>query len=465
MIDGNPRAHPYIPNSSPDTRAKMLQAVGVSDAEELYDGIPEHLKLGRLLDLPPGLPSERDLRRHMTGLLNRNTPAADVISFLGGGCWQHDVPAVCDEINARAEFLTAYGGDTYADLGKYQAIFEFQSLIGELVGFEMVSAPVYDWAGATTSALMMAGRITGRPNVLVPRATSPERLAHLRNGAKPQLTIIEIDTDPVSGLMDLTHLEANLDANTAAVYLEVPGYLGVLDPRGEDIAGLGKRAGALFVVGVDGSSLGVLRPPAEYGADLVTGEAQPFGVHMHYSGGLCGFIASRDEPHILAEYPYLMVSAAPGRTPGELGFGWSTMDRTSYDKREHARDYAGTTQWLWGITAAVYLSLLGPQGLRELGEGIVQRSHYAMSQLSTIPGVVAPKFSASHFKEFVVDFSGTGKSVQDINAALRERDIFGGHDLGPERPELANCALYCVTEVHSKSDIDRLVVALQEVLA
>jgi glycine dehydrogenase subunit 1 len=160
-----------------------------------------------------------------------------------------------------------------------------------------------------------------------------------------------------------------------------------------------------------------------------------------------------------------MVSIAPGTVEGELGFGWSTMERTSYDKREHARDYAGTTQWLWGITAAVYLSLLGPEGLKEVGEGILQRAHYAAGRLATIPGVSAPYFDASHFKEFVVNFDATGKSVSQINAALRTKEIFGGHDLSASYPELGQSALYCVTEIHTKADIDRLVSNIREVVA
>ena len=443
----------------------MLTTIGVEHAADLYDGVPDHLKLKRPLNLPPALTSERDLRRHVQGLLNRNTPVSDVISFLGGGCWQHDIPAVCDEINSRAEFLTAYGGDTYADLGKYQAIFEFQSMIGELTGFDMVSAPVYDWAGATTSALMMAARITGRRKVLVPQSISGEKLSHLRNVAMSQVDAIEIAYDPATGLLDLADLRAKIGDDTGAVYVENPGYLGIIEQQAAEIGEIAHRHGALFVVGVDGISLGVLAPPAEYGADLVAGEAQGFGVHMQYSGGLCGFIASRDEPHILAEYPYLMVSIAEGTAEGELGFGWSTMERTSYDKREHARDYAGTTQWLWGITSAVYLSLLGAQGLREVGEGILQRSHYAAAQIGTVPGVRAPLFSGAYFKEFAVNFDGTGKSVREINAALRERGIYGGHDLSEERPELGQCALYCVTEVHTKAQIDRLVASLNEVVA
>jgi glycine dehydrogenase subunit 1 len=458
-------AHPYIPNSAPETRAEMLATIGVDRADDLYDGIPAELELGRPLNLPPALPSERDLRRHVQGLLARNTHCGEALSFLGGGVWQHDIPAVCDEINSRAEFLTAYGGDTYADLGKYQAIFEFQSMIGELVGFDMVSAPVYDWAGATTSALMMAGRITGRRTVLIAGSVSVEKRAHLANVAAAQLNPVVVELDPSTGLMDLNRLEALIDDSVAAVYIENPSALGVIEEQAEAIGAIAHRHGALFVVGVDAISLGVLAPPAEYGADLVAGEAQGLGVHMHYSGGLIGFIASRDEPRFLAEYPYLMVSIAPGTVEGEIGFGWSTMERTSYDKREHARDYAGTTQWLWGITAAVYLSLLGPAGLRELGEGIIQRSHYAMQRLSEIPGVRAPRFRAAHFKEFVVDLNETGRTVAEINRGLRERGIFGGHDLSRAHPELGQSALYCVTEVHTQAGLDRLAGTLREVLA
>jgi len=442
----------------------MLATVGVESAADLYDGIPKRLKLGRPLNLPPALTSERDLRRHVQGLLNKNTPVTNVISFLGGGCWQHDIPAVCDEINSRMEFLTAYGGDTYADLGKYQAIFEFQSMIGELTGFDMVSAPVYDWAGATTSALMMAARITGRRKALIPRAISAEKRSHIANVAQSQVDVVEIGYDPGTGLLDMNDLQAKIGSDVGAVYIENPNYLGIIETQGTEIAEIAHKHGALFIVGVDGISLGVLAPPADYGADLVAGEAQGFGVHMQYSGGLCGFIASRDEPQILAEYPYLMVSIAPGTVEGEIGFGWSTMERTSYDKREHARDYAGTTQWLWGITTAVYLSLLGPVGLREVGEGILQRSHYAAKQLATVPGVQVP-LAGSHFKEFVVNFDDSGTSVRDINVALRERGIYGGHDLSQERPELGQSALYCVTEVHTKANIDTLVSALKEVLA
>ncbi len=413
MSETKPFVHPYIPNSAPQTRAQMLEAIGVADAADLYDGIPEQLKLNRPLDLPPPILAERDLRRHVAGMLQKNTSTADVISFLGGGCWQHDVPAVCDEINSRAEFLTAYGGDTYADLGKYQAIFEFQSMIGELVGMEMVSAPVYDWTGATTSALMMASRITGRRKVLLAGTVAKQTLSHLANHARAWLDPVLIEFDPDSGQVDLDDLRGKLSDGVAAVYVEVPSYLGAIEGQAAEIANAGARGrGADASSGSMRRRLGCWRRRRTTGPTSSSARRNRSGSQMQYSGGLCGFIASRDEPEYVMEYPYLMVSIAPGRTEGEFGFGWSTMERTSYDKREYSPDYAGTTQWLWGITAAVYLSLLGPQGLRELGEGIMQRSHYAMRRLGQIPGVRSPRFEAAHFKEFVVDFTATGKTVE-----------------------------------------------------
>ncbi|MCA9859900.1 MAG: aminomethyl-transferring glycine dehydrogenase subunit GcvPA [Thermomicrobiales bacterium] len=464
-MNDQPGTHPYIPNSAPASRQAMLDAVGVKSVDELFEAIPASLKLGRPLNLPDPILSERDLKRTLEAILSRNTPATSVISFLGGGCWPHDIPAVCDEINSRAEFLTAYGGDTYADLGKHQAIFEFQSMIGELVGMEMVSAPVYDWSAAMTSALMMAARITGRRKTLITGTLPGDRRSNIDLTAGEWIDPEYLAFDQATGLMNLDDLRQKIKDDVASVYVEVPSYLGGIESDVAQIAEIAHAAGALLVVGVDAISLGVLAAPADYGADIVVGEGQALGVHMMYSGGLFGFIASRDEPRFVAEYPYLMVSIAPTRNGEGWGFGWSSMERTSYDLRENAPDYTGTTQWLWGITAAVYLSLLGPVGMREVGEGILQRSAYAMCRLGELPGVQAPVFDRAHFKEFVVNFDATGKTVAEINQALRARDIFGGHDLSRDFPQLGQSALYCVTEAHSKADIDQLVSTLEEVLA
>ena len=288
------RSHPYIPNSVPRIKEEMLREIGVEDVEELYRAVPERLRFRRRLDVPGPL-SEYALRRHMDALLSRNETCAGNLSFLGAGCWQHHVPAVCDEIANRAELVTAYYGETYTDHGKLQALFEYASMLGELVELDAVSMPTYDWGTAAATALCMASRITGRSVALVPASTAPERLAIIEGYCKPWVGIERIPFDPASGLLDLDALARSLSDDVATVYVENPGYLGTIETGAEEISRLAHGVGALSVTGVDPISLGVLAPPPAYGADIVCGELQPLGIHMHYSGGLAGFIATPDD--------------------------------------------------------------------------------------------------------------------------------------------------------------------------
>jgi glycine dehydrogenase subunit 1 len=456
--------YPYIPNSVPRIKREMLAEIGVASVDELYGAIPERLRLGRPLDLPDPLRSELELRRHMEALVGRNESCVDALSFLGGGCWQHYVPAVCDEIVNRAEFLTAYYGDTHVDHGKLQALFEYASMIGELVELDAVSLPTYDWGAAAATAICMAARINGRGRALVPRALGDERRSIVQGFCKPWVEVVELPLEPATGLVDLEAFRSSLSDDVACIYLENPGYLGTIEPRASEIAAAAHDAGALVVVGVDPISLGVLEAPSRYGADIVCGELQPLGVHMHYGGGLAGFVASPDDERFVSEYPMFLIGLGPTTVEGEYAFGEVVWERTSYVQRGDAKDFTGTTQNLWGIAAAVYLALLGPTGLAELGRGILQRSRYAASRLDKLPGVRAPGLTAPYFKEFLVNFDESGKTVAEVNEALRQRGIFGGKDLSGELPELGQSALYCVTEVHTKADIDRLASALEEVL-
>ncbi|HVY61489.1 MAG TPA: aminomethyl-transferring glycine dehydrogenase, partial [Planctomycetota bacterium] len=249
-------AHPYIPNSAPGVKAEMLAELGLASVEELYAAIPERLRLGRPLDLPPALRSEPELRRHVEALLRRNRHCAETLSFLGGGCWQHSVPAVCDEIANRAEFLTAYYGEAYTDHGKLQALFEYASLIGELVELDAVSQPTYDWATAAATAIALAGRLTGRSVALVPASVSPERRSVIAGYCAPALEVRELPFERETGLLDLDALRGSLSGETACVYLECPGYLGTIETRAAEIAAAAHELGALCVVGVDPISLG-----------------------------------------------------------------------------------------------------------------------------------------------------------------------------------------------------------------
>jgi glycine dehydrogenase subunit 1 len=457
-------AHPYIPNSVPRIKREMLDAIGVADVEELYGAIPERLRVRGLLDLPAPLRSEYELRRRVEGALGRNQSCAETLSFLGGGCWQHYVPAVCDEIVNRGEFVSAYYGDTYADHGKLQALFEYASMMGELVELDAVSLPTYDWGSAAATSICMAARITGRPRALVPASMGAERRSIVEGYCDPWVELTTVPFEPASGLLDLEQLREALSHDVACVYLEQPGFLGTIETRAEEVAALAHEADALCIVGVDPISLGILDAPPGYGADMVCGELQPLGIHMHYGGGLAGFVASPDEERFVSEYPTFLIGLGPTVEEGEYAFGEVVWERTSYVQRGDSKEYTGTTQNLWAIAAGAYLALLGPEGLAELGRGIVERARYAAGRLEEIPGVRAPGLSAPFFKEFVVDFGESGRTVAEINRALRERGIFGGLDLSEQYPALGESALYCVTEVHGQGDIDRLADELAEVL-
>ncbi|NEN82308.1 aminomethyl-transferring glycine dehydrogenase subunit GcvPA [Paenibacillus elgii] len=455
-------SHPYIPNTVPKVQQAMLEEIGVSDIDELYRMVPKELRLTGPLKVEPAL-SEYELQRHVDQLLERNRSAKETISFLGAGCWQHFVPAVCDEINQRSEFVTAYAGEPYEDHGRFQALFEYQSLLAELVDMDVVNVPTFDWAQAASTALRMTGRITGRRTALLPVTMHPERLRVIRNYLSPQMDCVLVDYMPGTGLLDMADLKAKLSADTAAVYIENPSYIGHIETQGREIAELVHAAGALFVVGVDPISLGLLEPPSRYGADIVCGDLQPLGIRMQYGGGQAGFIATRDEEQFVMEYPSRLFGIAPTTVEGEYGFGDVAYERTSFAKREKGKESVGTQTALWGITAGVYLALMGPHGMREVGETIIRQARYAADRLVELEGVRI-RFQASSFKEFVVDFNGTGRTVSDINKRLLEHGIFGGNDLSGEFPAWGQCALYCVTEIHTKEDIDALAAALKAVL-
>ncbi|MCK4495867.1 MAG: aminomethyl-transferring glycine dehydrogenase, partial [Candidatus Aminicenantes bacterium] len=199
-------------------------------------------------------------------------------------------------------------------------------------------------------------------------------------------------------------------------------------------------------------------------ADIVCGDIQGLGIHMNYGGGHGGFIATRDEEKFVMEYPSRLFGITKTSVEGEYGFGDVAYERTSFAVREEGKEFIGTCAALWGITAGVYLSLMGPRGMQELGKAIMQKSQYAMKKLSEIKGIKAPLFDSPHFKEFIVEFNDTWMAVKDINIYLREHRIFGGKDLSREFPELGNCAMYCITEIHTKDDIDKLVQALSDCL-
>lgn len=461
-------AHPYMANSVPAIQREMLDAIGVDSIAELFQQIPDDHRMARPLELPPAL-SESELRRHLVATLAKNRSCETNLSFLGAGCWQHHVPAACDEVVRRNEWLTSIFGEPSSDHGRNQAWFEFCSQLGELLKLDLVGLPVRSWGTAAGHAVRMAARLTGRNEIVVARSIDPERLSVIRNYCEPvemasHIAIRLVDYSPSTGLIDLDHLRQIVGDQTAAVYFENPSYLGVIEQQGAQISAIAHAAGAESIIGVDPISLGVLASPVDYGADIVVGTIQTLGVHMHAGGGLGGFIASRDDDRYAHQYPTLFISIAETLKPGEHGFGLSLFEQSSYALRDKGNDWTGHSVYMWAIAATVYMAMMGPKGFEDVGNLILQRAHYAAHLLSKIDGVRVT-FPSGFFKEFVVNFDGTGKSVAVINDRLRKVGIFGGKDISQDFPELGASALYCVTEIHSRSDIERLAGEVEKVVA
>jgi glycine dehydrogenase subunit 1 len=461
MVRG--KVHPYIPNSADNVKQEMLKELGMESAEDIYSAIPDHLRFKGKMNLPEPILSEARLRRHVEGILKKNKNCKDNISFLGAGCWQHYVPAVCDTIAARDEFLTAYVGEAYSDHGKFQSLFETSSMIGDLTGFEACNTPTYDWSFAIAIAGRMASRTTGKKEILVSEAISPGRSLVIQNYFKPDIALVEIKFDYAKGAIDLADLKSKISEATAAVYFENPSYFGSIETEVKEIVKIAHDAGALVIVGADPISLGVLEAPGNYGADYAVGDFQPLGLHIGFGANMGGWIATRDEKDLIAEYPSLLYGITETTKEGEYGFGEVYYERTSYASREKGKDFIGTCAALHGIVAGVYMALMGPQGMQELAEGVMQRAEYARQEIAKVKGVKIGLPGAFTFKEFLVNFDGTGKSVDQINKALLEYNIFGGKDVSNEFPVLGQSALYCVTEMHSKEDIDEFVRALSAV--
>lgn len=441
--------HPYIPNTAPESRAAMLEAVGAESVEEFYADVPASLRLNRPLDLPAPLVAEQDLARHVRGILASNRSTEERLSFLGAGTYNHYVPAVVDEVIRRSEFLTAYAGEPYEDHGRFQALFEYQSLMAELLAMDVVNVPTYDGYQATATGLAMAGRLTGRRRVLALSDVLPEKLSKVHDYIRTSLDIEQVEA--ADGTADLDALTGLLDDEVAAVWIETPSATGAVETRLAAIAEAAHAAGAIVVVGTDPIGYGVLTPPSLQGADIVTGDIQSLGLHQWFGGAHAGFIAVHDDERFIMEMPSRLFGLESTDVPGEYGFGDVAYERTSFAQREEGKEWVGTAAALWGIATGVYLSLMGPAGMAELGELLLARTRYAQQKLAAVAGVELGD-TALHLREFTVRFATV--SAADIVAALRAQGIEPGVVLD-ERT-----LLVCVTEATSAADIDRLAAAI-----
>jgi len=442
----------YLPKS-PGERKEMLAAVGAKSIDELFSGIPEKYRLKRALALPGPL-SEAEVIQYFRDRASEN--AAGYSSFLGAGVYNHLRSVVTDAMIQRGEFLTSYT-PYQAEIaqGTLQAIFEFQTLMCQLTGQEVANASMYDGSTATTEAVLMAERLTGRQRVLVARSVHPEYRQVLSTYAKNSGLRVEELGYASDGTIHTRALEGALREDVAALVVQSPNFFGVIEPVAQ-LAPAAHAAGAKMVVAIaEGVSLGLLRPPAE--ADIVAMEAQSFGLPPSYGGPFAGVVASRDE----------FVRQMPGRLAGETtdsegqrGFVLTLATREQHIRREKATSNICTNQALCALAATVHLTLLGREGLREMAEQNLAKAQYALAELEKIPGV-RRKFRSPFFNEFTVELP---RSVKMVNAALLRDKIIGPFALGTPYPELTKHALVCVTETTSRAEIGRFAAALRKAL-
>lgn len=456
--------HPWIPVTE-ETQQEMLKSIGVRDFEDLFRNIPEKFRLRRDLDLPD-THSEIEVTRRIIELAQKNRPANDGRTFLGAGVAPHYIPAAVSSLAGRSEFVTAYTSyQPEISQGMLQTLFEYQSLMAELLEIDVVNSSMYDMATSLAEAILMAVRIKKRLKFLVPGTVNPEHLRVSETYAEPVgIDIQKIDYDSKTGLMSISDLQEKLDDSVAGVYIANPTFFGVLESQVDQIAKLTHEAGALLVAGVDITSLGLIRPPGDYDADIVIAEGQPLGVPMTYGGPLLGIFGCRMDRKLVYQMPGRLVGLTrTSEEPYERGFVLTLSPREQHIRREKATSNICSNQALMAVTAAIYTSLLGKTGFKELSESILYNSNYAAKKLDAISGVKAPAVGDAIWKEFIVQFEES-VTAEEVHQQLQKKNLHGGIVLTKEFPELGEAMLFCVTELHTKETIDELVNAVRGIV-
>ena len=443
----------YVLNTPADQKA-MLETIGAASLEELFRQIPPPLRLRRALNVPPAL-SELELEQHLSTLASQNQSADRAVCFLGGGSYDHFIPAVVDAVASRSEFYTAYTPyQAEASQGSLQAFFEYQTLICELTGLDVSNASLYEGGSAVAESVMMALSINPeRHGALIAESVNPE---YRQSVATYTANLpVKVRTLPTAdGFLDPDALKKAINDGTLCVIVQHPNFFGHLEEV-DAIGRLCQERGALFVVSFDPISLGLLKRPGQYGADIAVAEGQCLGNPMAYGGPYLVFMACREQ--FVRRIPGRLVGQTVDRN-GKRCWVLTLQTREQHIRREKATSNICTNQGLFALRAAVYLAALGPQGLRETAELCLQKSHYLADRLAEISGVKL-RFKRPFFKEFTAQVDG---DAERLLKQLRDAGYHAGLPLGSWYRELANCITVAVTEKRTRAEIDGLVDALME---
>jgi len=439
---------PYFLNNADDQNT-MLKSIGVASLEDLFAMVPPELRLGRALRVPPAL-GELELTAHMNELAAKDDPAGSGICFLGGGSYDHFIPAVVDFIASRSEFVTSYTPyQPEVSQGNLQVLFEYQTLIAQLTGMDYSNSSLYDGGSAAAEAVLMAMSVTRRPGrVLVARSVHPDYRQILATYlANLDVELVAVETP--DGTLDPETLRAAVNDKTACLLLQQPNFFGCVE-KIETLAKIVHEAGALLVASVDPLSLGLLKRPGDAGADIVVAEGQSLGTPMQFGGPYLGILACREQ--FLRRIPGRLVGQTVDHR-GQRCWVLTLQTREQHIRRDKATSNICTNQALLAVRAAIYLATMGPTGLADVANLCLQKAHYAVERLTASPRLQRA-FQQPMFKEFVV--RATDGRVDELLAKARAAGIFAGLPLGRWYPELEDCLLVAVTEKRTKAEIDKL---------
>jgi len=444
----------YLPHTDADRQA-MLDAMGIQSVDELFDDIPEELRLQRKLDMPPALP-ELELVKKMKKLAANNTTVDDAACFLGAGAYDHFIPSVVDHVISRSEFYTAYTQyQAEISQGYLQALWEYQSMICEITSMDVANASMYDGATAATEGAILACSALRRNEVLVASTLHPNYRAVLETYGRDKAYLLE-EIGSKDGVTDLAALEQKLSKKTAAVVIQSPNFFGSI----EDLAAICKLAhacGAYVVSVTDPLSLGILEAPGNLGVDIATGECQSLGLPLAFGGPYAGFMAVHTK--LMRKIPGRIIGQTVDSN-GKRGFVLTLQAREQHIRREKATSNICSNEALCALSASVYMAALGKDGFRKVATQCYDKAHYAFHALCALPGC-RPVFTTPFYQEFVLHLA---KPVAEVNKKLLSADMIGGLDLGRYYPELDQCMLLCVTEKRTKEEIDRLVREMEAAL-
>ena len=442
---------PFIP-ATEQNRKEMLKAIGVSEFEDLLQDIPEHLRLAGSLDLPESM-SELEISSYIEELAGLNANTGTHVCFLGGGAYDHFIPAAIDHLISRSEFYTSYTPyQPEVAQGNLQTIYEYQSMIAELTGMDVANASMYDGGSALAEAALLVCGHTGRSDILLSKSVHPYYREVVKTYChKSGIHVNEINIR--NGVTDISQLKTAVGSNSAGLLLQHPNFFGILEPV-ETAESIIHAAGGLYVISSDPISLGILKPPGDFGADVVTGEAQALGNPLNFGGPYIGLFAVNRT----------LVRRLPGRLVGvtrdaqdRRGYVLTLQTREQHIRRDKATSSICTNEQLCALASAIYLALLGKKGLQKVADLCIQKSHYLADEIQKIEGF-SLRFDQPFFKEFLIQCPIPPREIID---RLLNQKLFAGIDISRFDYQMDDTLLIAVTEKRTRSDMDRFVTALK----